>query len=106
MTLPALPSRLSYTMLYQQDITVHAVPVAAVLLADYKKLRECAEAYLDALGRAIEALKDVKWQKDCGCDGPDATGEYSNFPDIERDAMYEIAANYLAALGPLPEIKP
>lgn len=42
------------------------------------------------------ALKHIMWIKDGGVDGTDEHGVFRNFPETERDAMYEIARTTLA----------
>lgn len=51
-------------------------------------------AFRDIRIAALEdAMREIQWQKDCGCDGKDpATGVWTNYADVERDAMYEIAS--------------
>jgi hypothetical protein len=50
----------------------------------------------------VDALKHIMWIKDCGVDGTDETGKFRNFPETERNAMYEIAKNSLAAATVIP----
>jgi len=38
-----------------------------------------------------KALWHILWIKDCGIDGTDETGTFRNWPETERDTMYDIA---------------
>jgi hypothetical protein len=38
-----------------------------------------------------KALDHILWVKDCGIDGTDETGTFRNWPETERDQMYDIA---------------
>lgn len=58
----------------------------------HRKLREEAAREIERLQKA---LSHIKWIKDCGIDGRDETGVYRNWPETERDTMYEIAEKAL-----------
>ena len=47
---------------------------------------------------AREALSHILWIKDCGIDATDEHGVFRNFPEEERDHMYRLAKDALAAL--------
>lgn len=48
---------------------------------------------------AEAALKHILWIKDCGVDARDEHGVFRNYPDVERDSMYDIAKKALAQGG-------
>lgn len=46
--------------------------------------------------RLREALAHIKWIKDGGVHATDEHGVFRNYPDVERDAMYQLAVAALA----------
>jgi hypothetical protein len=50
-----------------------------------------------------EALNHVIWVKYCGIDGRDTDGVYKNFPEQERNSMYDIALKVLQETGRLSD---
>jgi len=51
--------------------------------------------FRDQRDQLADALRHVLWIKDCGVDGRDENGVFRNFPESERDAMYNIAKDAL-----------
>ena len=51
------------------------------------------------LAAAEKALSHILWIKDCGVDARDEHGVFRNYPETERDAMYDLAKSALAATG-------
>lgn len=66
-------------------------------IKDAENRAESAEARCEELRKALE---HIRWIKDGGVDGRDEHGVFRNFPETERDAMYEIAGRALQSEEP------
>ncbi len=71
---------------------------AAMWAASKGKILAMYENAAAELAKVREALSHIRWIKDCGIDGRDATGLFINFADQERDEMYKIACAALASV--------
>lgn len=68
-------------------------PLTEEMLCPYCELDKQEEE----LKKLREALGHIQWIKDCGVDGKDEHGVFRNFPDTERDAMYDIATKAIGS---------
>jgi hypothetical protein len=59
------------------------------------ELEKAFAAHLTCIVGLERALSHILWIKDCGVDGTDETGTFRNWPEMERDAMYDIAKSAL-----------
>lgn len=67
------------------------------------QLIEALSMRQDEIETLADALNHVVWVKYCGIDGRDEEGVYRNFPDEERDKMYDVAVQALKQIGRLSE---
>lgn len=68
---------------------------ADAVIAERDRLERANAALVRDRAELVNGLSEIKWIKDCGVDGRDETGKMRNWPETERDAMYEIAARLL-----------